>query len=225
MTFQKIPACCIALQSLQQRYICSHIIPCVREGVASGFFIFIFSILTKCRHSLIGPWYITHVLIFLLPLSGQKNVDQRICSRQTTMLPYHSWSGSLGFFFCIFFFLLCPTKFNVYSTKHFCSISLALALAAWSPHDDLVCFVYRRRCTQQFPSLAAHDRTSPTNTQMRQTHATSYIYTILLSTFLFVIIIFKFSFLTPYTSTLINCRLVKLSSQSARPLKLTTISI
>jgi hypothetical protein len=72
MTFQKIPACCIALQNLQQRFICSHIIPCVREGVASGFFIFIFSILTKCRHSLIGPWYITHVLIFLLPLSGQK---------------------------------------------------------------------------------------------------------------------------------------------------------
>lgn len=102
MTFQKIPACCIALQNLQQRFICSHIIPCVREGVASGFFIFIFSILTKCRHSLIGPWYNTRV-DFLVAAVWPKNVDQRICSRQTTMLPYHSWSGSLGFFFVFFF--------------------------------------------------------------------------------------------------------------------------
>lgn len=162
MTFQKIPACCIALQNLQQRFICSHIIPCVRVKEWQVVFLyFIFSILTKCRHSLIGPWYNTHVLIFLLPLSGQKTSTsafvraKRRCCHITVGVDHLV-------FFLYFFFLLCPTKFNVYSTKHFCSISLALALAAWSPHDDrnLVCFVYRRRCTQQFPPLAAHDRTS-----------------------------------------------------------------
>lgn len=136
MTFQKIPACCIALQNLQQRFICSHIIPCVRVKEWQVVFLyFIFSILTKCRHSLIGPWYNTHVLIFLLPLSGQKTSTsafvraKRRCCHITVGVDHLV-------FFLYFFFLLCPTKFNVYSTKHFCSISLALALAAWSPHDD-----------------------------------------------------------------------------------------
>lgn len=114
MTFQKIPACCIALQNLQQRFICSHIIPCVREGVASGFFIFIFSILTKCRHSLIGPWYITHVLIFLLPLSGQKTSTSAFVRAKRRCCHITVGVDHLVFFF-VFFFFFCVQQSSMYT--------------------------------------------------------------------------------------------------------------
>lgn len=58
--------------------------------------------------------------------------------------------------------------------------------------------------TQRFP-LAARDRTSPTNTQMRQTHATSYLY----HPFVYILVCYDYYFevvFDSFTSTLINCR-------------------